>query len=142
MYPVYWLIAVAVFLLIEIATLGLTSIWFAGGAIAAAILAGVGAPFYAQVILWILVSLSLFLVTRPIAQKYFNGKTEKTNAESLIGETAIVKETIENVQGKGIVFINGMDWSAKSTEIDVVISEGTEVIVEEIRGVNLIVKEK
>ena len=46
MYAVYWLIASAVFLLVEIMTLGLTSIWFAGGAVVAAITALFGVPFW------------------------------------------------------------------------------------------------
>ena len=81
MYTVYWLIAVAVFLLLEILTLGLTSIWFAVGSLAAAIGAGLGLPFFGQLILAVAVSCVVFVFARPWAQKYLNNKTEKTNAE-------------------------------------------------------------
>nr|WP_288233300.1 NfeD family protein [uncultured Anaerostipes sp.] len=134
MYTVYWLIAVAVFLLLEILTLGLTSIWFAVGSLAAAIGAGLG-------ILAAAVSCIVFVFARPWAQKYLNSKTEKTNAESLIGKTGIVKKRIINIKGQGMVYIQGMDWTARSAD-DEEIPEETEVIVEEIKGVKLIVSKK
>ena len=100
MYMVYWLIAVAVFLLLEILTLGLTSIWFAVGSLAAAIGAGLGLPFFGQLILAAAVSCVVFVFARPWAKKYLNSKTEKTNAESLIGKTGIVKKRIINIKGQ------------------------------------------
>ena len=60
MYAVYWLIASAVFLLVEIMTLGLTSIWFAGGAVVAAIVALFGVPFWVQMLIFIVVTCLLF----------------------------------------------------------------------------------
>lgn len=71
MYAVYWLIASAVFLLIEILTLGLTSIWFAGGAVVAAIAALFGVPFLVQMLLFIVVTCLLFALTRPGCKKIF-----------------------------------------------------------------------
>ena len=135
MYLVYWLIAVAVFLLLEILTLGLTSIWFAVGSLAAAIGAGLGLPFFGQLILAAAVSCVVFVFARPWAQ------TEKTNTESLIGKTGIVKKRIINIKGQGMVYIQGMDWTARSAD-DEEIPEETEVIVEEIKGVKLIVSKK
>lgn len=139
MYPIYWLIAVAVFLLLEILTLGLTSIWFAGGAVLAAIAALLGAPLYIQLIIFIVISCLLFMLTRPIAKKYLNSKVQKTNAEALVGQQAIVKEAIENIKGKGIVYINGLDWSARSADGEDIPAE-TDVIIQEIQGVKLIVE--
>mgnify|MGYP004622805367 FL=1 len=91
MYAVYWLIASAVFLLVEILTLGLTSIWFAGGAIGAAIAALFGAPFLVQMLLFIVVTCLLFALTRPVAKRYLNNRVQKTNTYALFGLTAIVK---------------------------------------------------
>lgn len=139
MYAVYWLGATAVFLFVEILTLGLTSIWFAGGAFVAAVAAFVGQPIYVQFILFIVVTCALFVLTRPWAKKYLNNKVEKTNVEALQGQQGIVKETIQNKEGKGIVFINGLDWSAKSLDGEE-IEKDTEVIVHEIQGVKLIVE--
>lgn len=140
MYAVYWLIASAVFLLIEILTLGLTSIWFAGGSIIAAIAAFAGAPFWAQMLLFILVTCLLFALTRPIAKRYLNNKVQKTNTEALIGQHAIVKETINNMESRGRVQLNGQDWTARSLEAGEIIPAGSEVTVRRIQGVKLIVE--
>ena len=103
MYAVYWLIASAVFLLVEIMTLGLTSIWFAGGAVVAAIAALFGVPFWVQMLIFIVVTCLLFALTRPVAKRYLNSKVQKTNTDALIGQTALVKETINNMESKGLV---------------------------------------
>ena len=140
MYAVYWLIASAVFLLIEILTLGLTSIWFAGGAVVAAIAALFGVPFLVQMLLFIVVTCLLFALTRPDAKRYLNNRVQKTNTDALIGQTALVKETINNMESKGYVQLNGQDWTARSAEAGEIIPAGCEVVVKEIQGVKLIVE--
>lgn len=140
MYAVYWLIASAVFLLIEILTLGLTSIWFAGGAVVAAIAALFGVPFLVQMLLFIAVTCLLFALTRPVAKRYLNNRVQKTNTDALIGQTALVKETINNMESKGYVQLNGQDWTARSAEAGEIIPAGCEVVVKEIQGVKLIVE--
>lgn len=77
MYAVYWLIASAVFLLVEIMTLGLTSIWFAGGAVVAAIAALFGVPFWVQMLIFIVVTCLLFALTRPVAKRIFKQQGAK-----------------------------------------------------------------
>ena len=138
MFAIYWMGAAVILLLIEILTLGLTSIWFAGGAVLAAVTAFVGGPLLLQLAVFIAVSCLLFFFTRPLAQKYLNSSVEKTNVEALIGQHGIVRETIDNFQGKGKVYVNGMDWSAKSLH-DEEIPEGTEIVIHKIQGVKLIV---
>ena len=140
MYAVYWLIASAVFLLIEILTLGLTSIWFAGGAVVAVIAALCGVPFLVQMLLFIVVTCLLFALTRPVAKRYLNNRVQKTNIDALIGQTALVKETINNMESKGYVQLNGQDWTARSAEAGEIIPAGCEVVVKEIQGVKLIVE--
>jgi len=140
MYAVYWLIASAVFLLIEILTLGLTSIWFAGGAVVAAIAALFGVPFLVQMLLFIVVTCLLFALIRPVAKRYLNNRVQKTNTDALIGQTALVKETINNMESKGYVQLNGQDWTARSAEAGEIIPAGCEVVVKEIQGVKLIVE--
>ena len=140
MYAVYWLIASAVFLLIEILTLGLTSIWFAGGAVVAAIAALFGVPSLVQMLLFSVVTCLLFALTRPVAKRYLNNRVQKTNTDALIGQTALVKETINNMESKGYVQLNGQDWTARSAEAGEIIPAGCEVVVKEIQGVKLIVE--
>lgn len=140
MEVLYWLIAVAVFIIIEILTLGLTTIWFAGGALVAAIASALGANLAVQVILFLVVAIGLLIITRPIAKKYFNGHTQKTNAESLIGKDCIVSQKINNIQAQGQVIVNGQEWTARATIDNLIIEQGTKVVIESIQGVKLIVK--
>ena len=139
MGAIIWLIIMAGLLIIEFATLGLTTIWFAAGALVAFIVAAVGAPLWLQITVFIIISLIMLFVTRPIATKYLNSKTTKTNAESLVGKTAKVTIAIDNLQPSGQVVIGGMEWTARSTEDTVTIPEGTLVTIEGISGVKLMV---
>ncbi len=137
---IFWLVLFAIFLIAEILTLGLTTIWFAGGALVAFVLAllDVGVPI--QILAFLIVSIVLLFLTRPIAVKFFNQKREKTNVDSLIGQKAIVIETIDVLHGVGRVEINGMEWSAKTEESGHIIEAGEIVIIQAIQGVKLIVK--
>lgn len=98
---IIWLLLFVVLIAVEIATLGLTTIWFAAGALAATIAAAFNAPVFIQIALFIFVSLVLLIFTRPVAVKYFNKDRIKTNAESLVGRQAIVISEIDNLQGIG-----------------------------------------
>lgn len=138
---IIWLLLFVALIAIEIATLGLTTIWFAAGALVATVAAAFGAPLFIQITMFIFVSLVLLLFTRPIAVKYFNKDRIKTNAESLIGRQAIVISEIDNLQGIGQVTVNGQEWSAKSVEDSKKIALGAVVEVHDIKGVKLIVKE-
>ncbi len=142
MEPMYWLIAFVVLLVVEILTMGLTTIWFAGGALAAFGVGIIGMGTIVQIVVFIIVSLVLMFLTRPWAVKYFNKDREKTNADSLIGQQAVVTETVDTLQAKGVVVINGLEWSAKTKEPNGLIEKDSIVIVEEIQGVKLIVRKK
>ena len=137
-----WLILLVAFLVIEIITLGLTTIWFAGGALVAAIASMIGAPWPIQVILFFVVSLALLFATRPVAVKYFNKDRVKTNVEGMIGKQGIIISTVDNLQGLGQVNVDGMEWSARANEDSMQYPAGTVVIVTGVQGVKLIVKEK
>lgn len=138
----YWLAIFVALLIIEIVTLGLTTIWFALGALVAFVFAIIGFGFYVQVAVFLIASVLLFAMTRPIAVKYFNQEREKTNAEALIGQYAIVTEAIDTMQSAGRVEIQGMEWSAKTDEPDGKIAKDKVVVVDGIQGVKLIVREK
>lgn len=136
---ILWLGLLIVLLAIEAATLGLTTIWFAGGALAAFLAALVHAPLPAQIVLFFVVSLALLIFTRPVAVRFMNQKTEKTNVDSLLGKKAVVTQTIENLKGTGRVQIKGVDWAARAKEDGSVIEAGAVVTVTEVQGVKLIV---
>ena len=142
MEPIYvWLMALVLFVVVEIATMGLTTIWFAGGALIALLLSVFQTSFYVQLGVFLTVSIVLLVVTRPLALKYFNQKVEKTNAEGLVGKQAIVVSQIHNLKEEGQVMIGGMEWSARAYDEDRIIPSGSVVEVKEIRGVKLIVSE-
>lgn len=137
---IFWLVVVILSIAVEAITLGLTSIWFAGGALVALAAAAFRLPIALQVVLFFAVSVILLYFTRPIAVKYFNKDRIKTNAESLVGRQAIVISEIDNLQGIGQVTVGGQEWSARSVEDDVKLPVGTVVDVMAINGVKLMVK--
>lgn len=137
-----WLIIFVACIIVEIATMGLATIWFAGGSLIAAVAAAVGAPVWLQVILFFAVSLVLLYFTRPIAVKYFNKDRVKTNVESLIGRQAIVISDISNLHGTGQVTVGGQEWSARSVNENQEIKVGAVVVIRAISGVKLMVEEQ
>lgn len=140
MEAMVWLILLAVFLVIEAVTLGLTTIWFAGGALVAFIAAMCGAGMAIQIVLFVVVSVALLVFTRPMAVKYMNKKTERTNVDSLIGKHAVVTNTIDNLQSTGQVQVNGLEWTARASQEAQIIPKETVVEIIEVDGVKLIVK--
>lgn len=139
---IMWLIALVALIVIEIVTMGLTTIWFAGGALAAVLAAALGAPLAVQIVLFFVVSILLLYFTRPVAVKYFNKDRIRTNAEGLVGRQAIVISEINNLQGIGQVTVGGMEWSARTAADDVHLPAGSVVDIVAINGVKLIVEER
>ena len=140
MTVMYWLVAAAVFVVIEIMTMGLTTIWFAGGALVGAVMAAVSLPLWSQIIAFAVISVILLILTRPWALKYVNSRTIKTNVDSLIGQTRLVTQDIDNLNAKGQVKVRGQIWTARSISDEVKLHEGQKVSIESISGVKVIVK--
>ena len=139
---VFWLVVLVVLVVIELLTMGLTTVWFAGGALMATIASLFHAPLALQVILFLLVSAMLLFFTRPLAVKYFNKDRVRTNAESLVGRQAIVISEIDNLQGIGQVNVGGMEWSARTRVDGIKLPVGTVTTILAINGVKLIVEER
>ena len=142
METMYWLIIFIVLLIIEICTMGLTTIWFAGGALVAFIMGVIGFGVAVQVAVFIVVSIALLVLTRPLALRFFNRERMKTPAESLIGQQALVLEDIDTLHASGLVEVNGQEWSAKTDDPDGCIKKNEVVMIEGIQGVKLIVRAK
>jgi len=141
-YLIAWLIILVVLVIIELMTMGLTTIWFAGGALVGAILSLFNVPLWVQIVAALIVSLALLLTTRPIAMKHFNKDRIRTNAESLIGQTAVVMSDIDNLKGIGLINVRGQEWSARSSMDSVTIPAGSIVEIINISGVKMIVQIK
>lgn len=140
MEVVGWLVALVALVIIEISTMGLTTIWFAAGALVAILAAALGAPLFVQIALFLIVSVLLLVFTRPLAVKFFNNDREKTNVDSVIGKKGIVTGQIDNLQGTGQVTLNGLEWTARSAQEGKVIAEGSVVVIRDVQGVKLIVE--
>ena len=130
------------FIVVEAVTVGLASIWFAIGSVAALICALAGGPVWLQAVWFLAVSALTLVLTRPLVKKYVNGRVVPTNADRNIGRTAIVTEEINNIAATGSVKVEGLDWTARSIADDVVIPQGAMVVIKEIRGVKLLVEPK
>ena len=137
-YVYTWLALIVVLIIIEAATVSLTTIWLAGGALVAFIFALFELPLWTQVVAFLAVSVILLAFTRPIAVKYFKSKIQKTNTDALIGTNGLViMDIFEHKLGQ--VKIRGQIWTAVS-EDDCDIPVNTEVVVVAIEGVKLVVK--
>ena len=139
---VFWLVLFVVLVLIELATLGLSTIWFAGGALIATLVAVFSGPVWLQVTLFLTVSILLLYFTRPIAVKHFNRDRAKTNVESYIGRDVIVVSEIDNLQGIGQVTLGGQEWTARTMQNDTTMPVGAVGVVKAVDGVKLIIEEK
>lgn len=137
---VVWLVAMIVLLVIEGVVPGLISIWFALGALAALVSALLHAPLWLQIVWFLVVSIAALALTRPLAKKYINAKTQPTNADMLIGKECVVRESIDNVLGAGAVSVDGKVWTARTESDEVRLQEGSRAVVVRIEGVKLIVK--
>lgn len=137
---VVWILGIIIFSLIEALTPQLISIWFAASCVVGVIAATLNAPLWLQLTLFVALSLILVIATRPLARK-LNRKSERTNAEALIGKTAKVLTEINNIEAVGTVKADGQIWSARSKEGEIIPAEA-EVTICSIEGVKLIVEPK
>lgn len=133
-----WLAIMIVLVIVEVVTLGLVCIWFAGGALIAAVVAVFGGPWWLQLIAFVVVSAVLLIFTKPIAKKYFTDKIQKTNSEDLIGKKVMVTEDVDNVRATGVVVASGLEWTARSKEDSITFTKGEFALVHAIEGVKLI----
>ena len=135
-----WLVAFVILIGIEAATMALTTIWFAGGAVFAFFAAVLGFSVQTQLVVFLIVSFILLLFTRPLAMRFVNRETVKTNVDGLIGRKAKVIAKIDNNELSGAAVVDGQEWMARSVDDAVTIPAGTHVVIKEVRGVKLIVE--
>lgn len=139
-YELLWIILLIVFVLGELATIGLTCIWFAAGALAALITAMAGANPIVQFVVFLVVSVLLLAATRPWARKYVNAKMQRTNVDSLIGEIIRISERVSNMDQTGMAVVHGQEWTVRARNDNEIIEPGEEAKILAISGVKLIVE--
>lgn len=141
MMAIVWIALIIVFTVVEVITVGLTSIWFAGGAMAALLGYALGLSEIWQFIIFVAVSLVLLFFTRPWALKYVKPHLTKTNYEQAINDNVCLTETVDNLKGTGTAVYKGQEWTARAYEDGKIFEAGTIVTVKEIRGVTMYVAE-
>ena len=141
-WMITWLILAVVTLGVELMTVGLTSIWLTGGALAALLANALHAPVWLQVVIFFVVTFGLLYFTRPWAIKYLNNKRTRTNYEETIGREVRVIQRVDNHADTGRAIYNGMEWTARALNEDETFEEGTLAIVANVVGVKLILKRK
>ncbi|MEE0741651.1 MAG: NfeD family protein [Emergencia sp.] len=137
--PVFWLAAVVIFGIIEGLTMGLATIWFAAGAVAALVVSLLNGSIAVQVVVFFAVSILLIIFARKLFVKKLHTGTEKTNVDALIGKEAKVVSGIKPFES-GIVRISGQEWTAVSADAEQAVSAGTLVEVVRIEGVKAVVR--
>ncbi len=135
-----WLALLIILLIIEIITVGLTSIWAAGGALAALILNILGIPLAGQVVVFFVVTFVLLYFTRPFAVRFINTQRVKTNYEGIIGKTIRIAETVDNINQTGMAVVNGQEWTVRAEKHEEILAPDTLAKVVNISGVKLIVR--
>ena len=135
-----WLVAVIVFLGVEISTVTLTSIWFAAGALAAMLVAMFKGNLLVQVIAFLIVAFGLLYATKPWSKKFIDTKKESTNADRAIGQEVRVMERVNNLDQTGKAIVHGMEWTVRTEDDNISIERGELVRVLRIEGVKLIVE--
>ncbi len=140
-YYFIWAALFVVLCIVEASTSNLITIWFAAGALITLICTALGVPPAWHLGIFVISSLILLGLTRPLVKKKLSVKGEKLNADRVVGKTAIVRDRITPDKFAGEVSVGGQIWSAVSNDGST-IEEGREVTVEAIDGVKLIVANK
>jgi len=138
----FWLAMIILFLVIEMITISLVSIWFVGGALAAFIVSYFSGNIWIEVVVFLAVSVFLLVLLRPLARKLSVKQKDQmvSGAKAMIGRQAIVTEEIDNVHARGAVQVNGQYWTAKTELFKDTIPKDTIVDIIDVDGVKLIVR--
>ncbi|MBE6631836.1 MAG: NfeD family protein [Ruminococcaceae bacterium] len=134
-----WLGILIIAFITELTTAALIAVWFMPGAVAALVLAALNLPIWVQVLVFLIISAVSLILSKTIFKKYIR-KTpiSNTNSDALIGETGVVTEDIDNIEGRGLVKVKSQVWTARSEDPTVKIASGSLVEIKSIEGVKLI----
>lgn len=134
-----WLILTMVFAVAEAATVGLVSVWFMGGSLAAMLVSLLGGSLLGQTAAFLLISVGLLACLRPFVRRFVTPKKTATNADLALGREAYLTETVDNLRGTGALKLDGKEWTVRSLDGSV-LPQGTLVKVVRLEGVKLLVE--
>lgn len=135
----FWLLVLVASLCIEAMSVQLLTIWCAGGAVGAMIAAWLDFGVGVQLVVFVVVTVVLVFLLRPLTTRLLSTKQDKTNADRIIGQTAVVVQRIDTHAPSGQVRVLGQVWTARSTNPEDVFEEGEKVVVQSISGVKAMV---
>jgi membrane protein implicated in regulation of membrane protease activity len=139
---VLWVLAAAGFGIGEMLTPSFFLAPFAVGAGLAAVVDVAGVGNLASWVVFVLVSLLVLGLVRPIALRHMHTPPRiRTGPAALVGKRATVLERIANSEGVGCVRIDGEVWTARAFDDDRVIARGAQVEVVDIKGATALVME-
>jgi membrane protein implicated in regulation of membrane protease activity len=137
---VLWVVLAALLAVGEVLTLGFLLGLLALAAVAAGVVAALGAGLVIQFVVFIAASLASLALIRPIAQRHLRTPARlRTGTAALVGAKAVVTERVDDLGGQ--VKIGGETWSARSFMDGQVIEPGTRVEVAKIEGATALVYE-
>lgn len=139
---VFWLVVTIVLAVFEIITLGLSTIWFAFGALFACFGAMLGVGIIPQIVIFVLVSVLSLLLVRPLSVKYFNNRVSRTNIDALVGRKVIVSGNVDNLKGTGLAAVDGTTWNVRTDNDNEKILDGETVVIKRVDGNKLIVEKE
>ena len=140
LWAIVWAVLTVILVCVEFATVSLVSIWFAAGALAAAVTALITDLLWVQLLVFVIVASVCLYFTRPLVKKLMSGKNEKTNVNSLIGTVCVVCDPVGPEYQTGRVKIADVYWSAVSKTEHFAVGE--EVKVVDVQGNKLCVDKK
>ena len=136
---IFWMVLMFGFLIVEGACpIHLVSVWFAVGALVAALIGQFGGDTWVQIVAFFVVSIGLLLLLWRYIKGFMKNKSVKTNVDSVIGTEGYITVAVDNLNAAGQVKLGGMYWSARSTDGSH-IPEGALVRVDRIEGVKVFV---
>ena len=135
--PFFWIALIVVSVFAEAMTSSLVAIWFMPSAIVATVLAFFNVPIYIQILVFVIISALFIIFSKTIFTKTLRPVHTPTNADSVIGEQAVVTEQVCNIENRGLVRVRGQIWSARSAD-DNLLEPGEIVSIIAIEGVKLI----
>ena len=139
--PIYIWVGVLIFCLVaEACTVQLITIWFAVGSVGAMAAAAMGFGEAVQLGVCLAVAIVMLLLLRPVVRGKLLTTVDRTNADRILDQTAIVIQTIDAKQETGQIRLMGQIWSARAADPNDCIPEGETVVVTAISGVKAIVK--
>ena len=140
----FWFALAVVLVVVELSTTQLVSIWLAASAAVTAVLTAIFPALGVQwqILIFVFLSAVLLVSTRKLVKKFMKRtKDQETNLELYIDKVVAVTEEIDNIKDTGAVKMNGIIWSARSTDGSV-IPEGDYAVIKKIQGNKVIVARK